>query len=86
MLGNFSCFYFFQTLTFSKNYSRNTIRAPNSLDPDISPDLGPNCLQRLSAKERVNKKYWALIHNKMSYHQLCGSDKRAHNVESMSNE
>ena len=25
---------FFQKLTFSKNYFRNTIRVPNSLDPD----------------------------------------------------
>ena len=32
----------------------NTIRVSNSLDPDqarhfVMPDLGPNCLQRLSA-------------------------------------
>ena len=32
----------------------NTVRASNSLDPDqvrcfVGPDLGPNCLQRLSA-------------------------------------
>ena len=32
----------------------NTIRVSNSLDPDqarhfVGPDLGPNCLQRLSA-------------------------------------
>ena len=39
--------------TFSKNSFRNTIRVSNSLDPDLArqnvgPDLGPNCLQRLS--------------------------------------
>ena len=36
--------------------SRNTIRVSNSLDPDqaqqnVGPDLGPNCLQRLSADD-----------------------------------
>ena len=41
-------------LTFSKKIFRNTIRVSNSLDPDqalrfVGPDLGPNCLQRLSA-------------------------------------
>ena len=46
-----------------------SIRESNSLDPDqaqhfVGPDLGPNCLQSLSAdkkfatsKERVNKQY-----------------------------
>ena len=41
----------------------NTIRVSNSLDPDqtrfVWPDLGPNCLQRLSAdntsRQRVNQ-------------------------------
>ena len=49
------------------------IRASNGLDPDqdrssVGPDLGPNCLQRLSAddksrlsKERVNQKSMHLI-------------------------
>ena len=41
-------------INFSKKSSRNTIRVSNSLDPDqarhfVRPDLGPNCLQRLSA-------------------------------------
>ena len=45
---------FFQIQHFHKNSLRNTIRVPNSLDPDqaghsIGPDLGPNCLQKLSA-------------------------------------
>ena len=35
----------------------NTIRVSNSLDPDqarhfVGPDLGPNCLQRLSADNK----------------------------------
>ena len=42
--------------TFSKNSFRNTIRVSNSLDPHqarwfVGPDLGPNCLQKLSANE-----------------------------------
>ena len=35
----------------------NTIRVSNGLDPDqdqhsVGPDLGPNCLQRLSADDK----------------------------------
>ena len=53
MLTNFSCFCCC-LLTFFKNSFRNTIRVSNSLDQDqdrssVGPDLGPNCLQRLSA-------------------------------------
>ena len=44
---------FFSKSTFSKNFW-NTFRISNSLDPDharrfVGSDLGPNCLQRLSA-------------------------------------
>ena len=44
-------------LFFSKNSFRNTIRKSNSLDSDqdrhfVGPDLGTNCLQRLSADEK----------------------------------
>ena len=56
MLGNFSCFYCRLPTSFSNNSFRNgyTIRVLNGLDPDqdrhsVGPDLGPNCLQRLSA-------------------------------------
>ena len=47
-------------LTFSKNYFRNTTRVSNSSDPDqdrrsVGPDLGPNCLQRLSANVTASK-------------------------------
>ena len=65
MLGNFSCFCeclsTFVKIHFSKN-SFNAIQVSNSLDPDqdqysVGPDLGSNCLQKLSAdavsKERV---------------------------------
>ena len=59
MLGKFACFFghlwiLYKNQPFSKESSRNTIRVPNSLDPDqaqpfVGPDLGPNSLQRLSA-------------------------------------
>ena len=65
MLGNFSCFFvvrvLFLKLTFSKKSFRNTIMVSNSLDPDqarhfVGPDLGPNCLQRLSAEDK--SRHW----------------------------
>ena len=45
---------FFHNHIFSKNSFRDTIRVSKSLDPGqaqifVAPDLGPNCLQRLSA-------------------------------------
>ena len=45
---------------FSKNSFRNTIRVSNSLSPDqaqhfIGPDLGPNCLQKLTADDTRTK-------------------------------
>ena len=56
ILGNLSCFCC-RLLIFSKYSFRNTIIVSNSLDPDqyrhsVDPDLGPNCLQRLSADNR----------------------------------
>ena len=39
--------------TFSKNSFRNTIRVSNSLDgQNVGPDLGPYCLQKLSADKK----------------------------------
>ena len=48
----------FSKLHFSKSSFSNAIRVSNGLDPDqdrrfVSPDLGPNCLQRLSADAKV---------------------------------
>ena len=48
----------FSKLTFLKNSFRNTIGVSNGLDPDqdghvVGPDLGPNCLQRLSADDKL---------------------------------
>ena len=47
---------FFSKLTFSKNSFGNTIRVSNILEPDqarrfVGPDLGSNCLVRLSADD-----------------------------------
>ena len=44
----------FSRLSFLKNSFTNSIRVSNCLDPDqdrpfVGPDLGPNCLQKLSA-------------------------------------
>ena len=48
----------FSRVTFSKNSFRNTFRVSNGLDPDqdrisVCPDLGPNCLKRLSADDML---------------------------------
>ena len=60
MLGSFSCFLSdlltFSTLTFKKKISQEPHQSV-SLDPDqdrqkVSPDLGPNCLERLSADDK----------------------------------
>ena len=42
---------------FRKYYFGNTIKVSKSLDPDqaqhyVGPDLGPDCLQRLSANDK----------------------------------
>ena len=62
MLGNVSCFCLssadlFSKLTFSKTSIRSTMTVSNGLDTDqdrrfVGPDLGPNCLQRLSADDK----------------------------------
>ena len=46
--------YFFSKTVFLKHSFRNTFIVSNSFDPNqdlhlVGPDLGPNCLQRLSA-------------------------------------
>ena len=62
MLGNISKYFvvccFFSKLIISKNSFGNAIRASNSLDQDqarrdVGPDLGTNCLQRLSADDTL---------------------------------
>ena len=51
---------------FSKNSFRNTISVSNRLDPDqvlhfVGSDLGPNCLQKLSAEDTSRYKMKRLI-------------------------
>ena len=73
----FACWVFIMLLTllpfvkinFSKNYFINTIRVSNGLDPDqerhsVGPDLGPNCLQRLSSKDKspLSRKEFNITH------------------------
>ena len=63
-----ACFFvsadLFSKSTFFNISFRNIIRVSNSLDPDqarqnVGPDLGPNCLQMLSAdatsRQRISK-------------------------------
>ena len=56
----------FSKSTFLKNSFRNTFRVSNSLDPDLArhvgPDLGPSCLQRLSADDTsVGKEFRTIL-------------------------
>ena len=51
----------FSKLTFSKNSFGNTNTVLTSLDPDqaqhfVRPDLGPDCLQRLSADNSITNR------------------------------
>ena len=71
MLFVVCCFFSLRNQLFRKNSFGNTNRVSNRLDPDqarhfVGPDLGPNCLQRLSVDDtsrqrvnmvRVNEKY-----------------------------
>ena len=48
------CIVIFFKIDYFKRTFSNTFRVSNSLDPDqarhfVGPDLGPNCLPRLSA-------------------------------------
>ena len=52
----FVCQFFFKIFFFRKILSEEILSVSNNLDPDqalhfIEPDLGPNCLQRLSAHD-----------------------------------
>ena len=52
---------FFQNQFFRKNLPGNTLRVSNSFDPDqarhfVGPDLGLNCLQRLSADDTIRQR------------------------------
>ena len=61
MLGNFSdccSLLTFFKINFSKTSFRNSIKVSNSLDSgqnlhSVFPELGPNCLQRLSIDDKL---------------------------------
>ena len=87
MLGNFSrcCrLLIFFKINFFKNLFWNTIRVSNNLDPDqdrknVGPDLGPNCLQRLSADEQRSLLAWKELHCKIICHKISRlSDQTLH--------
>ena len=64
--------FFFQKSTFSKNYFRNTIKVPNSLDTDrawrfVGPDPGPNCLQSLSTDDTSRQSQWLILGHSISW-------------------
>ena len=58
MLGNFSCFCCCLLIFFKINFfSKKSFRVSKVLDPDqdrhyVGPDLGPKCLQKLSADNK----------------------------------
>ena len=57
MLGNFSSFLLSSAEFLQNSKIRNTVRVSNSSNPDqdrhfVGPDLGPNCLQRLSVDDK----------------------------------
>ena len=60
MLSNFSCFFVVVTSAYlfqNQLFSKNSFRVSNCLDPDqdrhyVGPDLGPNCLLKLSADDK----------------------------------
>ena len=62
MLGYFfiiiCCLLIYLKLHFSKSFFKNSHRVSNSLDQDqaqpyVGPDLGPDCLQRSSANDKL---------------------------------
>ena len=72
----FGCLLIFRKINFLKSSFRNNIRVSSSLDPDqarqfVGPDLGPNCLQRLSADDtsRQKVKQYFLFNHCLEFHQ-----------------
>ena len=65
MLGNFNVrcrLLIFFKVNFFEKFFREYQQDVNSLDPDqaqhfVGPDLGPNCLQRLSADDTSRQRY-----------------------------
>ena len=73
---------FYHLLTFSK---LNFLRVSNCLDPDqdrhsVGPDLGPNCLQRLTADEKklplARKRLFGMRWVVSYFHAYGGQDEK----------
>ena len=71
----FEKFLIFSKSLFLKNSFRNTTRVSDSLDPDQArhfggPDLGPNCLQKLSADDTRRQRVKSMVapESLISYH------------------
>ena len=65
---------FFQNQFFQNNYFRNTISV-NSLDPDqarhfVVHDVGPNCLQKVSADDN-SEVYILTLHDEEFFIIFC---------------
>ena len=80
--------FFFSKSTFSKNSFGNTIKMSTCLDTDqdrhsARPDLGPNCLQRLSADDKrrlpnqpvmvIVRCFLLIKEDKVDQHAKCSS-------------
>ena len=68
----------FFKINFSKKSSTDTIRVSNSLDSDqdphyVGPDLGVNCLQRLSADDKGKPARVILVFIALSRNEGSGS-------------
>ena len=65
----------FSKLPLSKYSFRNTIRVSNGFDPDqdcrsVGPDLGPNCLQKISADDK-SRRFNVVTDNENIKHLTC---------------
>ena len=70
MLSLSSADFFFKINLFKKSNFENAIRESNGLDPDqdrqnVGPDLGPSCLQRLSADDKIRHKQAKILYTRV---------------------
>ena len=77
LLGNYACFFcrllIFFKINFFKTSFRNTIKVSNSLiQKKIVPDLGPNCLQKLSADDTSRQWVNQSIFQKAKAYKILG--------------
>ena len=72
MLGNFSCFFLSSADFFKKFFHEYS----HSLDPDhyVGPDLCTNCLQRLSADDKVISSEISILLHNLSHQQKVNTE------------